>query len=300
MLSYPYPNTSATGPDMSRIRFRDEEPSVGSMVASLAVGALAGFAVGVVVAQKVGGISGIRARLRRRHAEHDDEEREAYRRGHAYIEAGEDELVDDYVAALEERVLEEFQEDAVLRERAIDIGAIGTGVIELTGWVDSDEESRHASAVARRVPGVSSVVNRLSVGDEDLIDDEDFERGETGRASGEAADETTDDRTETNEPLAGGHWEGNRIGTGRRRQGTSDERDRHADPKPELEDKWLDERHAVEEAAGDIAGIAERRRRSKKTPKADRTGGGPIAPGGVPKGDHVVDPEAARDVDQNT
>ena len=36
---------------------------------------------------------------------------------------------------LEERVLEAFHNDPVLAERAIDIGAIGTGVIELTGWV---------------------------------------------------------------------------------------------------------------------------------------------------------------------
>ncbi|HEU4642407.1 MAG TPA: BON domain-containing protein [Gemmatimonadaceae bacterium] len=279
---------------MSRIRFREEEPSVGSVVASLAVGALAGFAVGVVVAQKVGGISGIRTRLRRGFAEHEDEEREEYRRGHehAYVEEGEDELVDDYVAALEERVLEAFQEDAVLRERAVDIGAIGAGVIELTGWVDSDDESQHATAVARGVPGVSSVVNRLSVGDEDAMDAAEFEETDAGRPN--------EDELDTNEPLAGGRWEGNRIGTGRRRQGTSDERDRHADPKPELEDKWLDERHAEQEAAGEIEGIAERRRRGKKSPRPDRTEGGPIAPGGVPKGDHVVDPEGARDVDPNT
>jgi hypothetical protein len=38
---------------------------------------------------------------------------------------------------------------------------------------------------------------------------------------------------------------------------------RHADPKPELEERWLDEQHAVEEAAGEIEGIAERRRARK-------------------------------------
>jgi hypothetical protein len=89
------------------------------------------------------------------------------------------------------------------------------------------------------------------------------------------------------------------MGTGRRRQGNSDEPDRHADPKPELEDRWLDEEHAIEEAAGDIGGTAERRRRTKKPLRADRTAGGPIAPGGVPKGDHVIDPEKGREVDPN-
>ncbi|HEX6534288.1 MAG TPA: BON domain-containing protein [Gemmatimonadaceae bacterium] len=285
---------------MTRIRFRDEEPSVGSVVASLAVGALAGFAVGVVVAQKVGGISGLRARLRRGIAEY-DEEREDYRHGHGsayYDDSGsEDELEDEIGAAdvaLEEDVLEAFQTDEVLRERAIDIGAVGDGVIELTGSVDSESESRRASAVARSVPGVESVVNRLAVGDDADMDADEMDATNEPRGADEEPGEI-----ETNEPLEGGRWEGNRIGTGRRRQGTSDERDRHADPKAELEDKWLDEQHAVQEAAGDLGGIAERRRRGKKPVKADRAEGGPIAPGGVPKGDHVADPEAGRDVNPN-
>lgn len=284
---------------MTRIRFRDEEPSVGSVVASLAVGALAGFAVGVVVAQKVGGISGLRARLRRGFVEY-DEEREDFRHGHgsAYDDSGSDDELEDEIGAadmaLEEDVLAAFQRDDVLRERAIDIGAVGDGVIELTGWVDSDAESRQASAVARSVPGVESVVNRLAVGDDADMDSDEMNAANEPR---EPSEEPGD--LETNEPLDGGRWEGNRIGTGRRRQGTSEERDRHADPKAELEDKWLDEQHAVQEAAGDLGGIAERRRRGKKPPKADRTEGGPIAPGGVPKGDHVADPEAGRDVNPN-
>lgn len=280
---------------MSPIRYRDDEPSLGSVIAGLAVGALAGFTVGVIVAQKVGGISGIRTRLRSRFGAPGGEEHGAFlHEPEEYEGVSEDELEEDFGAsdaALEEDVLEAFQDDAVLRERAIDIGAIGDGVIELTGFVDSEAESRHAGAVARRVPGVESVVNRLSVGDETDMDASDIEREEPGdRGAGE----------ETNEPIPGGVWEGQRVGTGRRRQGTSADADRHADPKPELESRWLDEQHAVEEAAGEIAGIAERRRRAKKPPKADRADGGPVAPGGVPKGDHVADPEGARDVDPNT
>jgi hypothetical protein len=50
--------------------------------------------------------------------------------------------------------------------------------------------------------------------------------------------------------------------------------DRHADPKPVLEDKWLDEEHAIEEAAGPVEGIAERRgRKSKKSEKPASTNG---------------------------
>jgi osmotically-inducible protein OsmY len=284
---------------MSPIRFRDEEPSLGSVLASLAVGALAGFAVGVVVAQKAGGISGITTGIRRRFAELEDEaeDRSEFHREGDY---GEDEIEDDEEdedaygttddALLEEQVLEAFQDDPVLSERAIDIGAIADGVIELSGWVDTEEEAHHAATVARNVPGVESVVNRLSVGDDEMDTPEDDGMAGT----------RPDDEDDANEPIPGGQWEGQRIGTGRRRQGTSDEADRHSDPRPELEDRWLDEEHAVRDAAGEIGGTAERRRRGKKPPKPDRTEGGPIAPGGVPKGDHVADPDAARDVNPNT
>jgi hypothetical protein len=271
---------------MSPIRYRDEEPSLGSVLASLAVGALAGFAVGVVVAQKAGGLSGISRHIRRRFAEleGEGEEHEAYHRGH--VDYGEDELEEEeeeYAAAdaaLEEQVLEAFEDDPVLSERAIDIGAVGTGVIELTGWVESEEESQRAEAVARRVPGVEAVVNRLSVAEEP----------ETQPVERDEREEEALER-DTSAPLPGGRWEGQRVGTGRRRQGSSDEPDRHADPKAELEDRWLDEEHAVREAAGDIQGAGERQRKGKKPIDGDRAGGGPIAPGGVPKADHVVNPD---------
>src|SRR6478752_7610867 len=62
--SYPYVRPSATGLVMKRIRLHDDEPSVGSSAAGVTLGALAGFVVGVVVAQRVGGLSGITSRLR--------------------------------------------------------------------------------------------------------------------------------------------------------------------------------------------------------------------------------------------
>lgn len=285
---------------MSPYRYRDEGSSVGDVLASLALGALAGFAVGVVVAQKVGGIAGITSRLRARFSELAEGEDDETRGGYEYDEIedyGEDELEDDEMAgadvALEERVLEAFKRDPVLSERAIDIGALGEGVIELSGWVDADDESEHATEVAGSVAGVDTVVNRLLVGDEDMTEEE-LDRDD--EESAEASDASEDIDTENpNAPLPGGRWEGNRVGTGRRRQGTSDEADRHADPKPVLEERWLDEQHAVEEAAGDIEGIAERRRRRKAQPKGDRSGGSPIAPTGVPKADHVREPEAEQD-----
>ncbi len=67
------------------------------------------------------------------------------------------------VLTLEARVLEAFHHDPVLRERAIDIGAIASGVIELTGWVHSDPEVEHAITIARGVPDVFHVVDQLAV-----------------------------------------------------------------------------------------------------------------------------------------
>jgi hypothetical protein len=67
------------------------------------------------------------------------------------------------VLTLEARVLEAFHNDPVLVERAIDIGAIAPGVIELTGWVHTPEEVRHALIIARGVPDVQHVVDQLAV-----------------------------------------------------------------------------------------------------------------------------------------
>jgi osmotically-inducible protein OsmY len=257
---------------MKRIRLHDDEPSIGGIAAGVTLGALAGFVVGVVVAQRVGGISGISSRLRGRldSLMHRGEEALESFAGSAHDHGGdEDEYEDEYDgdeeldenamdgdSALEERVLRAFRRDGVLSERAIDIGAIGEGIIELSGWVETHEESEHAMAVTRTVPGIVTVVSRLFIGADEQntadLDESDLDDGA---------------------PLPGGVWEGQRVGTGRRRQGNSGEVDRHADPKPVLEDKWLDEDHALEEAAGPIDGIAERRGRKKKAEKPSSANG---------------------------
>ena len=69
----------------------------------------------------------------------------------------------DDEAELEARVLETFRNDPILVDRPIDIGAIGTGIIELTGWVDAATEVRHATTLTRGTIGVHTVVNRLLV-----------------------------------------------------------------------------------------------------------------------------------------
>lgn len=65
--------------------------------------------------------------------------------------------------ALEARVLAAFEEDEILSRRAVEISALGEGVIELSGWVHSTEEAVRAAAVARAVSGVEMVLNRVSV-----------------------------------------------------------------------------------------------------------------------------------------
>jgi hypothetical protein len=262
---------------MRSFRYRDDEPTLGSIVTGITVGALAGFAVGVVVAQKVGGISGLAARLRSRLRDLERGDEDAIG-ADEYDELDEGDLEDEETA-LEERVLEAFRNDPVLSERAVDIGAIGDGIIELSGWVDTADESEHATTIARGTPGVVTVVNRIVVGED--------EESETDGDQDGPADES--------DPIPGGRWDGQRVGTGRRRQGTSGELDRHADPKPDLEARWLDEQHALEAAAGETEGVAERRKTGKKSARGGRADGSPIAPTGVPKADHVTDPESATD-----
>jgi hypothetical protein len=248
---------------MKRIRLQDDEPSIGGIAAGVTLGALAGFVVGIVVAQKVGGLAGLSASIRERFdtlthrgddAESlDDEEFEGSGATDEYdddseIDGDRDDFDSDSEGdeALEESVLRAFRRDAVLSERAIDIGAIGEGIIELSGWVETREESDHAMAVTRKVPGIITVVSRLFIG-ADEQDESDLDEDEIDESA----------------PTPGGVWEGQRVGTGRRRQGNSGEVDRHADPKPVLENKWLDEDHALDEAAGPVEGIAERRRGRK-------------------------------------
>lgn len=270
---------------MARLRYRDEESRSGTLV-SVVVGALAGFAVGVLVVQRMGGISGVRNRLRRRVGS--DLEAGSYA-GHGaevgdYYDA-DDEIVDDERdAELEDRVLEAFRNDPTMSQRGIDIGSVGPGIIELAGWVETDEEAEYAVTLARGVPGVDTVVNRLGIGEEE----EALADAARRRAAGDPA-------------LTEAHWEGMHVGTGRRRQGNSSEADRHADPAVDLEDHSLRTQEAIRLAADDTEGLAERRGRNQRAKaKGDRTGGAPVAPTGVPKGDHVSNPETAAEATGET
>ena len=250
---------------------------------SVAAGALVGFVAGAFFAQRTGGFGALTSKLRgalgRAGAEDLDTDE---------FEQDEDEFYGEgdetYVgASLEENVLEAYMNDPILSERAVDIGEIGEGIIELAGWVETEDEADHAVTLARGVPGVDTVVNRLNVGEEEELLEENYERFSGG-----------------DDALNEARWEGQGLGTGRRRQGNSAEVDRHADPRVPIQDKWLSEQAAIDNAAEPTEGIAaERRSRAKKaSPRGDRTGGAPVAPTGVPKGDHVADPIEAQQLSE--
>jgi hypothetical protein len=264
---------------MLPLRYRDDERSTSSTVTSVLAGALAGFALGVLVSKRLGGWPGLRRRLRElvegpveatRHAAevgeyYDDEDYD--------VEDDEIEEGDERDEELEDRVLEAFRNDPILCQRAVDIGSLGPGIIELAGWVEVEEEGQHAVTLARGVPGVSTVVNRMTVGAREERFDEAARRVEEGDPS-----------------LTEARWEGIRVGTGRRRQGTSDEPDRHADPAVPLEDRWLGEGEAIRNAADDTDGIAERRDRSARRQRRGGRSGGSSSPAAAPKADEIARP----------
>jgi len=268
--------------------YAEEEDETSSRSALyIAIGAAAGFAAGVLMAERFGGFKGLTDRIRDTFgaggAGEDEEEFD-------YEGLDEDEFDPDFdeddvepskaslngTEELEERVLEAFRNDPILSERAIDIGAVEAGIIELTGWVNSEDESHQAVVIARGVPGVDTVVNRLAIrSDEDLFDDA-AHKYEEGDAQ-----------------FTERHWEGQQVGTGRRRQGNSTEIDRHADPRNKLEDRSLSEDRAFMAAAEDIPDATTVRAKTKKAARG-RNDGSAIAPSGVPKADHVA-PENAQD-----
>ena len=160
---------------MSPLRYRDEGSSSGIIIGAV-VGALAGFAAGMYLSHNAG------TRKRAEIGDQADEEHHERLRGaHATadeldedfedaVEFEESTYADDdyegeeYDITLEERVLEAFRNDPVLSTRAVDIGSLRTGVIELAGVVDTAQEAQHAVTIARGVPGVQTVVNRIVTG----------------------------------------------------------------------------------------------------------------------------------------
>ena len=153
---------------MRVIRRRNHEQSGSSQrLGAVLLGALAGVAVGILLADR-DTLAGLRRRrapvpegdppeIRTRRAPLTDATRLKRDRHTRRSTAADDQ------AELEARVLETFRNDPVLMDRPIDIGAIGTGIIELTGWVDAPGEVRLATTLTRGTIGVNTVVSRLLV-----------------------------------------------------------------------------------------------------------------------------------------
>src|SRR4051812_12594111 len=108
---------------MSPFRYRDEDESSSTgTILGVVAGALAGFAVGMYVAQRVGGFEGLKSKiarkragagaaaqsLRERYAAQDQDEEE-------FDDIEDDDLENgSFDESLEERVLEAFRNDPIL------------------------------------------------------------------------------------------------------------------------------------------------------------------------------------------
>src|ERR1700687_4335650 len=137
---------------MSPFRYRDEPPYIYSeeeeeeepssrSALYIAIGAAAGFAAGVLMAERFGGFKGLTDRIKDTFGGGTGEEEEF-----DYEGLDEDEFDPDFdddfdtpksslngAEELEERVLEAFRNDPPLSERAVDIGSGEGGMIEVSG-----------------------------------------------------------------------------------------------------------------------------------------------------------------------
>lgn len=113
---------------------------------------------------------------------------------------------------LEDRVLDRLWADRTLARRNIDVAEVGPGVVELIGFVRSDEEADRARHIAETIDGVRTVVNRLNA--EDLDAHLDGNRRRYG--AGDPA-------------LTEKHWYGMEVGIGKRRQSPDTDPDRRDD-----------------------------------------------------------------------
>lgn len=168
---------------MASLRFRGRDRRRRKKMLLVALGALAGLAVAAAL---TGDIRRRRKRRRKQTSEeavsrlvdsapdlpHDHPEEDPDPHAHDILEDIHDLERDTEVPVeqlapdeeeLEDRVLEAFHNDPTLRGRAIDIGAIGDGIIELTGWVNSAAEVGYAITLARGVPDVTHVMDSLTI-----------------------------------------------------------------------------------------------------------------------------------------
>ncbi|MGH7554758.1 MAG: BON domain-containing protein [Longimicrobiales bacterium] len=105
------------------------------------------------------------------------------------------------LATIEDATVGALRQDTVAGNRAIEVAALGNGIIELTGVVRDLGEAHHAVDIAQRVDGVHTVINRMTLGD---VEKHLADTRERKRAGDPQLEET--------------QWYGMNVGTGRRRQ----------------------------------------------------------------------------------
>ena len=115
------------------------------------------------------------------------------------------------IRGLEKRVLQALLDQPSTRSQAIEVEVVGAGVVELSGYVDTEQLAHEVVALVDAVPGVHAVFNRMDV-------------------------RTVESRLQENrgkrEDRGGTRWYGGQVGIGRRRQSASTDparRDDHAD-----------------------------------------------------------------------
>lgn len=119
------------------------------------------------------------------------------------------------LARLEDEVTDALAADPFLGQRPIQVGALASGIVELSGRVYDEWEAERAVAVAQRTAGVRTVLNRL---DRDTLESHLTNTRLRHDAGDPALNET--------------HWYGLRVGMGQRRQGAETDPDRRDDKVP--------------------------------------------------------------------
>ncbi len=116
----------------------------------VAAGAGLGLILGYFMAERVGRVNARRVGA-------------ALERWTAHRHSARAPWTDDEAERLEARVLDALRRDAVLGRRAIRVGVLGRGIVELSGRVAHPNEVALAGDVVRGVAGARTVLNHLLV-----------------------------------------------------------------------------------------------------------------------------------------
>lgn len=187
----------------------------------------------------------------------------------------------DELLLLEDAVLDAFLDDEVLAERGVDVGAISPGIVELSGTVSTRGEAHRAVAVAERVEGVRTVVNRMEIQDE--------------RERLHPRFDTDDGGFE----MSGAEWTGNQSGMGRRRQGRETDPSRPDDSRDQREEaleqadraQFADEGHHARPRVGERDEVQAANRTSYREDQLDNQS--PFGKHAVPQGNQDDGPPQA-------